>query len=253
MKTWFKVSAAITAAILMTPGPTDARQPGWNGVTITPEARCSPYDADDYRYSPAVEDGIVRELGGVYGPYTGRWFRSATETDIEHIVARSEAHDSGLCAAGPATRRRFAEDPLNLTLASPAVNRNEKSGHDAAGWLPPMNRCWFTGRVIAVKRKYRLTMDRRERDALAQVLARCTDTTIQITAPTGYSAPGAPLAPRNKRTRVGAANALVLYDDNGNGRITCAEARRHGITPVRRDHPAYAFMRDGDADGTVCE
>ena len=33
--------------------------------------------------------------------------------------------------------------------------------------------------------------------------------------------------------------------------ITCAEARRHGIAPVSRGHPAYPFMRDGD--GVVCE
>ena len=49
------------------------------------------------------------------------------------------------------------------------------------------------------------------------------------------------------------ADALGLYDDNGNGRITCAEARRHGIAPVPRSHPAYRYMRDGDGDGVVCE
>ena len=42
--------------------------------------------------------------------------------------------------------------------------------------------------------------------------------------------------------------ALRLYDDNSNGRITCKEARRHGIAPVPRGHPAYPFMRDGDGD-----
>ena len=52
-----------------------------------------------------MEDRIVDELGGVYGPYTGRWFASTSDTDIEHMVARSEAHDSGLCAADLATRR----------------------------------------------------------------------------------------------------------------------------------------------------
>ena len=36
-----------------------------------------------------------------------------------------------------------------------------------------------------------------------------------------------------------------------NGRITCAEARRHGIAPVPRSHPTYQYMRDGD--GIVCE
>ena len=48
-------------------------------------------------------------------------------------------------------------------------------------------------------------------------------------------------------------NALARYDDNRNGRITCKEARRHGIAPVPRSHPAYRYMRDGDGDGVVCE
>ena len=54
-------------------------------------------------------------------------------------------------------------------------------------------------------------------------------------------------------TTIGTGSALKLWDDNGNGRITCAEARRHGIAPVHRDHPAYEYMRDADGDGVVCE
>ena len=46
---------------------------------------------------------------------------------------------------------------------------------------------------------------------------------------------------------------VARYDDNGNGRISCAEARAHGIAPVRRGHPAYSHMRDGNGDGVVCE
>ena len=46
---------------------------------------------------------------------------------------------------------------------------------------------------------------------------------------------------------------LTLYDDNGNGRISCAEARAHGIAPVYSWHPAYPYMTDGDGDGVVCE
>ena len=50
-----------------------------------------------------------------------------------------------------------------------------------------------------------------------------------------------------------AGHPLALWDGNGNGRITCAEAGRHGIVPGRYDHPAYVCMRDGDGDGWVCE
>ena len=102
-------------------------------------------------------------MGGlIYSPYSGQTFASLAETDIEHIVARSEAHESGLCAAGAATRQAFATDPLNLTLADPVLNRDRKMAWDLAEWLPERNRCWYVDRVLAVKRKYGLSMDIRE-------------------------------------------------------------------------------------------
>ena len=215
----------------------------WRGLVVAPEQRCSPYDEADYRYSQSVEDRIVAELGGVYGPYTGRWFASPSDTDIEHMVARSEAHDSGLCAADLATRRRFATDLLNLTLAGPRVNRYEKVDRAAAEWLPAQNRCWFASRVIAVRQRYELTIDRREADALDQVLAGCASTEL-ITFARGE-------VPTTAAPATSVPEAIAAWDDNRNGRVSCAEARAHGIAPVTRGHPAYPFMRDGD--GVVCE
>ena len=43
----------------------------------------------------------------------------------------------------------------------------------------------------------------------------------------------------------------IIVDHGGVGPIT--EARRHGIAPVPKGHPAYRWMRDGDGDGVVCE
>ena len=54
-------------------------------------------------------------------------------------------------------------------------------------------------------------------------------------------------------TRSPDVDALALWDDNGNGRITCADPRAHGIAPVHRGHPAHQYMRDADGDGVVCE
>ena len=67
----------------------------------------------------------------------------------------------------------------------------------------------------------------------------------------GECAPAA--EPPARRLSESEGGPLDLYDDNDNGRITCAEARRHGIAPVPRSHPAYRYMRDGDGDGVVCE
>ena len=241
------VFVLLLAALVAGPAVGTAFAQTWRGLQVAPEYRCSPYDPDDYRYPQSVEDRITAQLGGVYGPYSGRWFASDTETDIEHMVARSEAHDSGLCAADDATRRAFARDLLNLTLAAPGLNRYQKSDRDAAEWLPQRNRCWFAARVIEVRRKYGLTVDRREADALDEVLAGCSST--QLVVYRGSPAPPAPRAAPAAPT----GDPLALYDDNGNGRITCAEARRHGIAPVPRSHPAYRYMRDGDGDGVVCE
>ena len=227
--------------------------PMWRGITVAPENRCSPYDSDDYRYLPSVEPRIVQAQGGIYGPYTGTWFDDIKETDIEHIVARSEAHDSGLCAASGTTRSEFASDLLNLTLASPNVNRHQKIANDAAEWLPELNQCWYVDRTVQVRREYRLTIDRAEADAIDRVLARCESIDMVMLAP-GTSATATPT--QTARTTPAPStdvDALAQWDDNGNGRITCAEARAHGIAPVRRGHPAYEYMRDADGDGVVCE
>lgn len=218
----------------------------WRGLTVAPEHRCARYEAGDYRYPQAVEPQIIARLGKIFSPYTAQCFQHRRQTDIEHIVARSEAHDSGLCRADAATRRRFAADLLNLTLASPGLNRQRKRDHDAAEWMPPRNRCWFAHTVVQVRSKYGLTIDRREADALERVLAACASPAMQETACAEGAASGAPAA-------AGGQAALRLWDDNGDGRITCREARRHGLAPVARGHRAYPHMRDGDGDGVVCE
>ena len=79
------------------------------------------------------------------------------------------------------------------------------------------------------------------------ILASCHSTALEpevCAAPSGSSGSAGGVA---------GDDALSRYDDNRNGAITCAEARRHGIAPVPRSHPAYRYMRDADGDGVVCE
>ena len=62
-----------------------------------------------------------------------------------------------------------------------------------------------------------------------------------------------PAPPSPKEETRDPDHPLELYDDNDNGRISCAEARAHGIAPVYSNHPAYPYMTDPDGDGVVCE
>lgn len=236
---------------------TTLAQDTWRGLIIAPENRCSPYDKkSQYPYPQSVEDIIVANMGGiVYGPYTGRIFENDKKTDIEHILSTSEAHDSGLCAASPEVRKQFATDPLNLTLAAPEVNRcnpGGKCGFDAAEWMPEKNKCWFSNRIVELRQKYKLTIDINEARTLENTLSNCES--FEMIMFEGRPDQGNLNAISNVQVpNISQKSALTLYDDNGNGKITCKEARAHGIAPVTQDHPAYQYMYDPDKDGVVCE
>lgn len=151
----------------------------WKGLVVTDEYStkdCLRYSLvrDDYQYSTSSDLVIAQQLGGFYSPYDDIWYDQAGDVDVEHIVARKEAHDSGMCLATSEERYEFAHDLLNLTLATPSVNRTEKRDKDAGEWLPEHNRCWFVYTIIRVKQKYQLTIDKRERDAIQDVLNNCS-------------------------------------------------------------------------------
>lgn len=154
--------------------------------------------------------------GRIYGPYTGRYFSSRRKTDIEHIVARSEAHDSGLCRADSVTKRDFARDLLHLTLAAPEVNRCGRNGKchcDAAEWLPPLNRCWFARRVLDVRRK-REEVNRMLRDAASDAkVARSTLRTLEHVMSVVNIASRA-LEEFNSLSQLNTHDLLPLDDDN---------------------------------------
>jgi hypothetical protein len=93
---------------------------------------------------------------------------------IDHVVALSNAWQTGAQQLDTVARERFANDPLNLMATEGAVNQSKGDG-DAATWLPPARgfRCAYVARQVAVKVKYRLWVTTAERDAIARVLSAC--------------------------------------------------------------------------------
>ena len=155
-----------------------SKKPLWRGLVVAKEKGCAPYNRDrDYNYrkrDPNLEDKIIKMNleDRLYSPYTGETFKSVKESTIEHIVATKEAHRSGLCVADRNIRSDFSVDLRNLTLASGKLN-SQKRDKDAAKWIPELNRCWFAETVIAVKKKYGLTVDEKEKTALKEVFDGC--------------------------------------------------------------------------------
>lgn len=143
------------------------------GIRIAPEVKITPLDRLDYAYPQSIELSIIARQGGIFSPYTLQFFPYRSETDIEHIVAVSEAHESGLSSRSDLERKAFGQDLDNLTLAAPLLNRHQKAGKDPAEWLPEKNQCWYVAKYIEIKKKYALTMDTAEATAVLKVYESC--------------------------------------------------------------------------------
>jgi len=233
------VRVVLASAVLLAPVQAAESNDRWEGLIVAKELTDCPdeYDRADYKYHRPTLLPLLKNMtaGAIFAPYTRRVFDSDGDVEVEHIVAAKQAHLSGLCKEDKETRSAFASDLLNLTLAAAGLNQ-AKDECDAASWIPPENRCWFTRRVIAVRLKYRLTIDQDEVDALESILERCTpkDECMNISVK-----PGAP--------------ALEKWDLNDNGRITCDELREKGVrTPINNSHPAWPFVKDKHCDGVAC-
>ena len=143
------------------------------GIRIAPEVSYTPLDRRDYAYPQSIELSIIARQDGLFSPYTLRFFTDRSETDIEHIVAVSEAHASGMSNRTELEQKAFGNDLDNLTLAAPHLNRYKKAAKDPAEWLPDKNRCWYVAKYIEIKKKYSLTMDVAEAAVIQKVYESC--------------------------------------------------------------------------------
>lgn len=136
-------------------------------------------DMTGIQTKPSTNDCVV--LSGILDdPYTGtqiaftRGETTSNAVQIDHVVALSNAWQTGAQLLDSATREEFANDPLNLLAVDGPANQ-QKSDGDAATWLPPNKeyRCSYVARQIAVKQKYGLWVTAPEKDAMADLLAGC--------------------------------------------------------------------------------
>jgi hypothetical protein len=121
----------------------------------------------------------------------GRWFSyydgvSWTDTgriDIDHMVPLAEAWDSGARTWSASTRQAFANDLGDYrTLVGVTDSVNQAKGdQDPAEWLPAQQQCRYLREYVAVKLRWRLTVDSTERSAMQSLASSCTNSTITVT------------------------------------------------------------------------
>lgn len=118
--------------------------------------------------------------GTLHDPYTSkviqfiRGEQTSDDVQIDHMVALSNAWQTGAQALSFDDRVRLANDPLNLLAVDGGANQ-QKSDGDAATWLPSNKsfRCQYVSRQINVKKRYDLWVTQAEYDAMVRVLDKC--------------------------------------------------------------------------------
>ena len=210
--------------------------------------------------------------GALADPYTGatipflRGADTSEEVQIDHVVALSDAWQSGAQQLSAVQRQDLANDPLNLQATAGWVNQQKGAG-DAATWLPPNTsyRCTYVARQVKVKAKYQLWVKPAERDAIARVLTDCgAATTVSTADPSSFAETSAAVtllapetvAPSSLPEQVTPPAATSTPDAGASAAgpfRNCAAAKAAGAAPLYIGDPGYSTKLDGDRDGIACE
>jgi hypothetical protein len=223
------------------------------------------------------KSGTCRVLtGSLVSPYTAhtisfvRGESTSALVQIDHLVALSNAWQTGAQQLTQGQRESLANDPLNL-LAVDGRSNSQKGDGDTATWLPANKafRCTYVARQVSVKATYGLWVTQAEHDAMTQVLNTCsgqkamssTFALVAVVTPAPVPAPApvavvpvpvapAPAAPEPAAPAPAPAapapNVAVSYKN-------CDAVRAAGAAPIHRGDPGYSSKLDRDGDGVGCE
>ncbi|MEV8534256.1 HNH endonuclease family protein [Streptomyces sp. NPDC051211] len=124
-----------------------------------------------------VQDSSCAAVSGSwYSEYDGATWYAASDLDIDHVVALSEAWRSGASSWTTSKRQQFANDLTRPQLIAVTDNVNQAKGDlDPAEWLPSRTsyRCTYARMWVQVKQHWGLSIDSAEKNALVNVLNGC--------------------------------------------------------------------------------
>ena len=143
-------------------------------------------DLTDVVFKPGTRNCVVAS-GTLVDRYSGEVINfvrgnvSSMEVQIDHVVALSNAWQTGAFKLTADQRKALANDPLNLFAVKGRLN-SQKGDGDAATWLPPLKsfRCAYVAQQIAVKAKYSLWVVAPEKAAMVAILAKCPTQKVPV-------------------------------------------------------------------------
>ncbi|HET6818131.1 MAG TPA: CapA family protein [Mycobacteriales bacterium] len=125
---------------------------------------------------PQVASGCTLIGGRWRSLYDGAYLTDSTQMRVDHLVSLRESWQSNAWRWDADTRHRFMNDlayPRTL-LAVSAASYQSKNGAEPTEWMPRAAfRCNYLARWVAVKWRWRLSIDATEKSFLTNHLAAC--------------------------------------------------------------------------------
>ena len=240
-------------------------------LTVRQTDSVSGYDRDLFQWNKFDEDGdgcdtrndiLARDLDNISkqdkcvvlsgildDPYTGdridfqRGQSTSSKVQIDHIVALSDAWNSGASHWNESKLRAFGNDPYNLAAVDGTAN-TQKSNSSADEWLPAnaAARCLYVATQVGVKEHYALTVTQTEAQKMREVLGSCPTQSIPQSNGSGLVR----LVEQNGKTKHG-----YPFVDQGNVDVDSEVREYRGMSSViRQDMAAFLYRWAGSPEYT---
>lgn len=240
-------------------------------LTVRQTDSVSGYDRDLFQWNKFDEDGdgcdtrndiLARDLDNISkqnkcvvlsgildDPYTGdridfqRGQSTSSKVQIDHIVALSDAWNSGASHWNESELRAFGNDPYNLAAVDGTAN-TQKSNSSADEWLPAnaAARCLYVATQVGVKEHYALTVTQTEAQKMREVLGSCPTQSIPQSNGSGLVR----LVEQNGKTKHG-----YPFVDQGNVDVDSEVREYRGMSSViRQDMAAFLYRWAGSPEYT---
>ena len=238
-------------------------------LTVRQTDSVSGYDRDLFQWNKFDEDGdgcdtrndiLARDLDNISkqdkcvvlsgildDPYTGdridfqRGQSTSSKVQIDHIVALSDAWNSGASHWNESKLRAFGNDPYNLAAVDGTAN-TQKSNSSADEWLPAnaAARCLYVATQVGVKEHYALTVTQTEAQKMREVLGSCPTQSIPQSNGSGLVR----LVEQNGKTKHG-----YPFVDQGNVDVDSEVREYRGMSSViRQDMAAFLYRWAGSPE-----
>jgi Protein of unknown function (DUF1524) len=154
-------------------------------------------DGCDTRREVLILESTVKPTVSSSCSVKGKWtsvfdkktWTDPLDVDIDHLVALSEAWDSGAASWSAAKRRAFANDlgySWSLVVMTDNMN-SSKSDRDPAQWMPPALKCTYAKGWIGVKYRWGLAIDATEKAALTKHVKAYCSSSPNMNKPTKWT------------------------------------------------------------------